>query len=78
MKTAQEILKGVAERSEYVTYADIVENCKEETIAAMILYAKEAIEECAERAKSGWVRYGEKMGHEVEKRSILNLIDELK
>ena len=39
---------------------------------------KETIEECAERAKSEWVRWGEHMGHQVEKQSILSLINELK
>lgn len=39
---------------------------------------KEAIEECAERAKSEWIRYGTNMGHAVEKQSILSLINELK
>jgi hypothetical protein len=38
----------------------------------------EAIKECAEVAKSEWVRWGEHMGHQVEKQSILKLIDQVK
>lgn len=42
------------------------------------LGAIEAIKECAEKAKSEWVRYGLQMGHQVDKQSILNLIKEVK
>ena len=39
---------------------------------------EEAINECAENAKSEWVRFGTNMGHQVDRQSILKLIEKLK
>ena len=39
---------------------------------------EETIYECAEAAKSEWVRWGEHMGHQVDRQSILKLIETLK
>ena len=47
-------------------------------IAAVNKARKDAIEECAKIAKSEWVRYGTQMGHEVDKKPILSLINDLK
>lgn len=66
MRTASEIL----DKWDWGNKADIIE--------AMYEYAEEAILECSERARSGWIRFGTNMGHAVEKESILSLIKELK
>ena len=47
-------------------------------IAAVNKAREDAIVECAEKAKSEWVRYGTQMGHKVDNQSILCLIDDLK
>ncbi len=39
---------------------------------------REVVYECANKAKSEWVRWGEHYGHQVERDSIINLLDELK
>jgi hypothetical protein len=72
MKSAAEIINSNSRLKR-------LSSCTRGNIAIVINEARrEAIELCAERAKSEWVRWGEHMGHQVEKQSILSLINELK
>jgi hypothetical protein len=73
MRTTEEIMEEIL-RLQPVS----VEIEKDEVMTCMRQYAKEVLIEAAERAKSEWVRWGEHMGHAVDKESILALIDELK
>ena len=73
MRTAEEILEDFEANKEYPSYYHV-----NSVIQAMHLYGEEIITECANVAKSEWVRYGTNMGHAVEKQSILLLINELK
>ena len=73
MKEAEEFISKHKPHSEYPSYYHY------SRIEEMINEARfEAIIECAEAAKSEWVRFGTNMGHQVERQSILNLIDKLK
>lgn len=76
MRTAKNIADGytrlldVGDHALWVTEKDF--------IAAINSAREEAIKECSEVAKSEWVRWGEHMGHQVEKKSILDLLNQLK
>jgi hypothetical protein len=74
MRTAEEILKSITNSkwlSENTSFAErIVDAINDARI--------EVIKECAEKAKSEWVRYGTQMGHKVDIKSILSIADELK
>lgn len=77
MRTAFEIVNDVNLKLRGCVYTD--DYMSNELLYEMINEArKEAIEECAERAKSEWIRFGTNMGHAVYKESILSLIKELK
>lgn len=73
MRTAEKIFQE--DFGHYASYQDID---KEDVIKVINEARKEVIEECAKRAKSEWIRYGSRMGHAVDRQSILSLINELK
>lgn len=54
----------------YIKYRD--------AIKLINIARRELLIECAEQAKSEWVRWGEHYGHQVDQKSITKLIDELK
>lgn len=76
MRTAEQILKETDEDNimEYNSSMVYIQHAERAINAAR----KELLEECAERAKSEWIRWGTNMGHAVDKQSILNLLKELK
>ena len=69
MRTANEIKDSINEEP-YVYWPDV--------ITIINIAREETIRECDEAAKSEWVRWGEHMGHQVYKQSILKLIQTLK
>lgn len=83
MRTAEEELQQAFENegysSEYFNAWCITYDTYLPFILNAINIARiEAIKECAEVAKSEWIRWGENMGHTVEKKSILKLIEQVK
>jgi hypothetical protein len=79
MRTAEEILSKHAIGKDVFIGGDNVRLFRyKDAIIALNEARIEAIKECAEAAKSEWVRWGEHMGHQVEKQSILKLIDQVK
>ncbi len=80
MRTAREILDvEILKNNVHSTDPfDVFQRMEKSAVAAINSAREEIIKECAERAKSEWVRYGTQMGHQVEKESILSLINELK
>lgn len=81
MPTAEEILKKIYEMEgdEQDLQIEITLNPSLSMIKKAINQAMmESIKEAAGIAKSEWVRWGEHMGHQVEKQSILKLLDKIK
>jgi L-cysteine desulfidase len=82
MRTAEEILREIYNENDSqednLQLAITLNPSLERIIKAINEARIEAIKECAEAAKSEWVRWGEHMGHQVEKQSILKLIDQVK
>jgi hypothetical protein len=81
MKTAEEIYESNVEYER----CEIGERVKRSILSAIITAQKEAIEECAEKAQIKWIddEYDEERRDmichpEINKESILNLINELK
>lgn len=74
MRTAKDIYES------HVQYEwdTVSEHLKKSILEAITVAQIDAIKECAEMAKSEWIRYGKQMGHEVDKNSILRLINDLK
>ena len=75
LRTAESIIDNLYISEKYVMADELT---FEFVVDAINEARSEAIRECAEKAKSGWVRFGTNMGHQVEKDSILNLLTQIK